>query len=307
MPTVADGQYLNTYVAPQLLQEFRNYKDDFVGVIPGAPKGAVTADGLRANKLINNVDFVVNNNTDFTPAAMSGKKSIITWDRLDTTPTEATDEEVRYLAYDKRAEIRLKHAESWKIGFRDYILNKLAPSAAAGGFVFLRTTGADDGNGRKRLTYNDMIEFESQVNALNLPNADALYMILCAQHQNDLKLDLAGTNYNRNAIAIDPKTGSITRFYKLKCFENNAAPIYTSAGAKKALGSTIAAGDQFASTFFYAPNTVKYVDSIKILYKPEITDTRSASPTSEFRLQGYGLVDRTQDYGFGALISENAS
>jgi len=59
MPTQTDGNWLNQYVAPQLLVEFKNYKDDFVGVIPGVPAQALTADGVRFNKLINNVGFML--------------------------------------------------------------------------------------------------------------------------------------------------------------------------------------------------------------------------------------------------------
>jgi len=305
MPALTDGNYLNTYVAPQLLQEFRNYNDEFVAVIPRAPEAAVSADGIRFNKLINNVQFLVNNSEDFTATAMAGKKGLIGWDTLDTTPTKVTDAEIQALPYDKRAEVRLKHGEAWKIGYRDYILNKLAISGAGAGFVFLRTTGETLANGRKRLTFNDLIDFESAVNALLLPNKDQLFFNLCAEHSNDLKADKAGTANNRDAITIDPTTGAITRFYRLKIFENNAAPIYTDAGVKKAPGAIAAEGDQAASTFFYGPNTIQYVKSVKILYSPELTDTDSASPTSKFRLQSFALCDRVQEYGFGSLVSDN--
>ena len=65
MSTTATGQWLNQFVAPQLLQEFKNYKDDFIGVLKGVPTAALTADGVRWNKLINNVSFYVNNSSPF--------------------------------------------------------------------------------------------------------------------------------------------------------------------------------------------------------------------------------------------------
>lgn len=309
MPLV-DGLYLNTYVAPQLLTEYRNFNDDFVGVIPNAPQDAVSADGIRFNKLINNVQFLVNNTQDFTATSMAGKKGLIEWDKFDTTPTKVTDAEARALAFDKRSEVRKKHGDAWKLGFRDYILNKLAPSQAAAGMLILRTTGetvAIPGKtyGRKRLTFDDMINFEAQVTELGLLNTDQLFLILNAQHQADLKLDMANTTNNREAITINPQTGSISRFYKLKIFENNAAPVYSAAGTLKAQGAVGADGDQLASTFFCGENTVKYVNQVKILYKPETTDTKNADPTSEFRQQSYGLCDKVQEYGFGAIVSGN--
>lgn len=303
MPLV-DGLYLNQYVSPKLLEDFRNYNDDFIGVIPRAPQGALSADGIKFNKLVNNVGFLVNNTGDFTAASMAGKKGLIEWDKFDTTPTQVTDLEIRALPFDKRSEVRVKHTESWKIGYRDYVLNKLAPYQAGTGMIVLRTSGATVG-GRKRLTYNDLIDFESKVNSLNLFDKSQLYLTLCAEHQNDLKFDKAGTNNNRDAISINPATGEISRFYKLKIFENNFAPKYTAGGVLKAAGAAAVAGDQEASVFFYAPNAVQHLESIKILYKPETIDTKSADPTSEFRLQSYGLCDKVQDYGFGAIISEN--
>ncbi|MBL7881330.1 MAG: hypothetical protein JNN23_15965, partial [Chryseobacterium gambrini] len=99
MAELIDGLYLNKFVAPQLLKEFRNYNDKFLAALEPAPEGAKTADGLRQNKLINNVGFYVNNTAPFTAKSMSGKNSIIPWDKLDTDPTKVNDAEIRALAF----------------------------------------------------------------------------------------------------------------------------------------------------------------------------------------------------------------
>ncbi len=303
MPTLIDGLHLNQFVAPELLIEFQNYNDDFLAAIPGAPAGVVSADGLRMNKLINNVGFLVNNTSEFTAKKMNGKKGIIEWDKLDTEPTAVDDAEIRSLAFDKRSAVRAKHSESWKLGYRDYILRKLAPAAAAAGMPVMRTTGANDGTGRLRLTYADLITFYAQIQLLNLPNMNLMNFILAAEHSQDLMLDKAATNNYREGIVIDQNTGELKRFYKWKLWENNANPVYVAAGTLKAAGAAPISTDRAASTFFYGGNTVKYVNEVKILYKPETTDTKSADPTSEFRLQAYGLANKTQEYGFGALVS----
>ncbi len=311
MAELVDGLYLNQFVAPQLLKEFKNYNDKFLAALEPAPEGAKTADGLRSNKLINNVGFLVNNTNPFTATAMEGEKGIIPWDKLDTTPTKVTDAEVRALAFDKRAEVRVKQSQAFKIGVRDYVMNKLAPGQhSSGKMPVLRTTGAVVG-GRKRLTFADLINFYAEIEALNLIDADSSEapnswnMILQMEHRADLMLDEAGTANHRRNLDFDPKTGEIKRFYKLQMWENNAAPLYTSTGVLKPRGSVREAGDQHASVFFYAPNTVWHLEKLKILYKPETIDTVNADPTSEFRLQGYGLCDKKQEYGFGAIISDN--
>ena len=92
---------------------------------------------------------------------------------------------------------------------------------------------------------------------------------------------------------------------KIKFFENNDCPFYNAETAKKvAEGTKPSAETDFqASTFFYAPNTYYHIESVKSLYRPETTDTRSKSPTSEYRTQTYGIVDRIEDFGVGAILS----
>ena len=311
MAELIDGLYLNKFVAPQLLKEFRNYNDKFLAALEPAPEGAKTADGLRQNKLINNVGFYVNNTAPFTAKSMSGKNSIIPWDKLDTDPTKVNDAEIRALAFDKRSEVRVKHSQGFRIGVRDYVLNKLAPvHHVSGAMPVLRTTGAVF-NGRKRLTFQDLINFYNEIEVLNLIDDDTSEspnfwnMILNPEHRSDLKIDKAGTANHRDNLEFDKDTGEFKRFYKIRMWENNAAPLYSPTGELKARGSIKEDGDQYASTFFYSPNTVWHLEKLKILYKPEYQDTTNADPESEFRLQGYGLCDKKQEYGFGAIISDN--
>jgi len=139
---------------------------------------------------------------------------------------------------------------------------------------------------------------------LNLPNQNELYMILCPEHVTDLILDNDSAKFfSDRQIYYDMTTGQVRSIMGFKFFENNAVLAYDSAGVKKPKGAVLAATDRVASLMFYAPETVYHIESVKILYKPETIDTKSADPTSEFRLQTYGLVDRRRDAGFGAVIS----
>lgn len=307
MATTTTGQWLNQYVAPQLLSEFKNDKADFLGVLPGAPAAAITADGLRYNKLINNVGFYVDNTSAFTPKSMTGSKTFVEWEKYDTDPTQVTDAEIRSLAFDKRNEVRVKHSEAFRRGIRDHVIWKLAPEDATVAYMpTLRTTGASDGNGRKRMAFKDLVSFLEMVKALNLPDEQSFFLKLCTEHVTDLILDRDSAAYFAGKdVFFDPTSGKLRSFMGFKFFENAAGAAYTSDGMKKAKGAVLTSGDQNASVFFYAPNVVYHLESSKILYKPEIEDTRNADPTSEFRIQTYGLVDRIVDYGFGAIISGN--
>ncbi|AKK73782.1 hypothetical protein OK18_15260 [Chryseobacterium gallinarum] len=307
MPEFEDGLWTRTYVDPQLLEDFRNYNDSFIGVLKRPNPAAIDADGIKFNKLINNVGFVVNATVDFTPLAMTGAKGHVPWDKLDTTPTSYTDAELRAMAFDKEAALRVEHTNSFKIGVRDYALSKLAPKEhTAGKMPVIRTTG-EEFNGRKRLTYADLNRFLfEELVKLNLKDKNQFYLTLDDMHKADLVHDRANTNNYRD-LEIDKNTGELKRFFNLQIFENTVTPKYNAQGILKSLGSTPAAGDQSASVFFYAPNTVYWIEAVKTLLKPMAQDTRSKDPTSELRLHCYGLCDKKQDHGFGAIISDNVT
>ncbi|MFL0063445.1 hypothetical protein [Tenacibaculum maritimum] len=304
MSGLVDGNWLEQYVEPQLLADFKNYKDDFIGVLKRANAAAIDKDGIKFNKLINNVGFHVNKSDDFVPKPMSGKKGLVEWDKMDTDPTSVTDKELRAMAFDKDAAVRVEHSNSWKLGIRDYVLYKLAPKQhVAGKMPVIRTTG-DVFTNRKRLTYADLMNFYVGLETLSLNDKMGWHMILCDEHRADLLHDRANTQNYRD-IHIDPKTGELKRFFKLNLFENNAAPIYAQDDTLKSQEAIATAGDQKASTFFYAPNTVYHIEGVDVLKKERKTDTRSADPTSEIRLHSYGLCAKRQEHGFGALVSEN--
>lgn len=304
MGQVTSGLWLQQYVAPQLLEEFKNYNDDFIATLKGAPASAITADGIRFNKLISNVGFYVNNSGAFTPQKMDGEKVFVEYEKYDTSPTSVTDAEVRALAFDKRAEVRVKHTKAMKMGIRNHVMWKLAPSVSTeANMPVIRTTGESVG-GRLRLTFRDLVSYLEKVKSLNLPEEDELFMILCREHVSDLIVDKDSAKlFSSSRIFFDQKTGKVESVLGFRFFENNSAVSYDQSGNKRPVGSVLAATDRNASVFYYGPNTVYHLDAVKILYKPETIDTRSADPTSEFRLQTYGLVDRIVDYGVGAIIS----
>lgn len=304
MAELVDGLWLQQYVEPQLLEEFRNYNDAFLSVLGRPNPEAIDKDGIKFNQLINNVGFVVNATEDFEPKEMKGKKGLVDWDKLDTTPTAYTDKELRAMAFDKEAALRVKHSNAFKIGVKHYAIHKLAPKQhKAGAMPVIRTTG-EVFDGRKRLTYADLNKFlfEDLVK-LNLPDKQGFYLTLSDEHKADLIHDRSSTNNYRDLEV--GKDGELKRFYNLKFFENTETPLYTGAGVLKSLGAERQREDQVSSIFFYAPNTIYHIEAVQALIKPMRQDTRGKDPTAEFRLHTYGLCDKIQEHGFGAIVSDN--
>lgn len=306
--TLETGTWLKQFVDPMLLSEFKNYKDDFIGTLVPAPKAAIDTDGIKFNKLINAVGLHVNKTTAFTPVAIDSQKGLVEWDKLDTDLTTVTDAELRAMPFDKDSAIKKMHTDSWKIGIRNYVMYKLAAASNSANTPVIRTTGADvalaGGQTRKRLTINDLVNFISQIKALNLPDVNGYYMILCAEHEADLLLERNDkTVQNRGDLIVNSSTGKIERLYELKFFTNNFNVTYTSAGALKAQGATAVATDRNASIFYYAPNTVYHIENVMSLYTPMQQSTRTVNPQADYRLHSYGLCDKKQDIGFGAIVS----
>lgn len=302
MPALVDGTWLAQYVEPQLLEEFRNLKDDFIGTLKAPNKAAIDKDGIKFNKLINNIGFHVNKSTAFEPVVVPTKKTLVEWDKLDTDLTVVTDAELRAMAFDKDSELRRLHRESFKIGVRDYAMRQLAPSANSATTPVIRTTGPDDGTGRKRMLYADLIKWYLQIDALNLTDKAQMFTILCTEHRADLIVDRASTNNYRDVV-IDPVTGAIKSFFEMKFFNNNQNVKYVAADTLKADGAAEIGTDRNASVFYYAPNTVHHIEAVQTLFKTMSQSTREVDPQAEFRLHAYGLTDKKQDYGFGAMIS----
>lgn len=308
MATLDTNFYLQKFVDPQLLVERRNYRADFMEKLGSVPATALSADGVHKNKLINNVEFRVNNTQRFTAKSMNGGSLFVPWSKFDTTPTSCTDAEVRALSFDKRAAIRVKHNEAFQLGMRDYVLHKLAPEDATNkDMPVILTTGAADASGRKRLCYEDLVNFATSIKLMNLPDSNGIQVILSPQHMGDLLLDKEAAKFFLDrTFYVDPKTGKPKGFMGLNFYENNDTPYYKIADKTKvAQGTKITAEHTHASTWYYAPNTFYHIDSVKSLYSPAETDTKSADPTSEYRTQTYGIVDIIEDFGIGAFISTN--
>jgi hypothetical protein len=297
MPATTTGQWLNRFVAPQLLRELKDYKGDVIAILKGAPAAAVTADGIRRNKLLNNVEFRVNNTADFTATKMNGEKVFVEWEKYDTTPTEVDDAEIRYLAYDKRAEVRVRHTEKMKEGLVKHALHKLCPDNASNAKMpVMKTTGAVTG-GRKRATFKDLVEYLQLVKAIGDLEPTQLYMALCSDHVTDFILDRdAAAWFASKDVFFDPVSGKLRSFMGFKFLEPMFANAFDASLNKKAKGAVLAAGDRYASTLIYAPNTVYHIEGVKVLYSPE----------TGLSVQACGMIARIKDCGMGALVSANA-
>ena len=73
------------------------------------------------------------------------------------------------LAYDKIALVKDSHAEALAELKIQKAIHALAPSGNTAAMPVLLTTGEDDGTGRRRLVWKDLVDFKKKLDLLHVP------------------------------------------------------------------------------------------------------------------------------------------
>ncbi len=154
MPALVDRNHLNRYVRPQLIYDLKNYEDTFTGFLGKVNRGAVTADGVSINKLINDIQVKTGLDPTATlnPRQLAGKKGVIPWMNFTTETLYFTKEELRALSFDKHSEGRKLLKEAVLNAILQHTLHDISPAQDGANTPVVETSGEDDGSGRKMLT-----------------------------------------------------------------------------------------------------------------------------------------------------------
>jgi hypothetical protein len=194
---------------------------------------------------------VLINNTTYPIAlqAYSDEESIVKLDKYQTKVTTLTDDQVIGAAYDRIDAATKPH--TIEINAKKYAkaLHALAPDTNTATTKVLATSGADDGTGRKRMAYADLVAVKKAMKGATDPR-----IVLSDDHYNDLLLDRANfgdklVNYNSGEVA--PKIAG------LKIYTYSVSPLYDNTGAKKPFDSVRLGTDKEASVFFDGDNVAK--------------------------------------------------
>ena len=211
----------------------------------------------------------------------------VSLDKFDTEATPVTDDELHAVSYDKMASVQERHREAIKESVRQKAIHAIAPDAhAAGKTIVVRTTGEKDtASLRKRLTVADLIGLKAAFDAMGTPATDRV-LVLCSDHVNDL---LHTDQKFREAYNINQTEGKIARLYGFDIYEYNGTPYYTSAGNKKAFGSSVGNTDRQASVAFHVPSMMKANGSVQMYYSEAKNDPLYHRNLVNFRKWGICL------------------
>lgn len=245
-------------------------------------------------------DVLINNTTYPIPMqALDDADIAIQLDKFQTKVTPITDDELYALSYDKMASVKERHANSLTDNKFTKAAHSLCPTKNTEKTPVLKTTGefVDGTSGRKRLTKADIIRLKDAFDKLKIPTAGRR-LVLCTDHVNDLLLvdqKFADQYYNYT-------TGKISNLYGFEVYEFVNNPLYTTAGEKKVLASTAAAGEYQASFAFYTSRVFKATGSTKMYYSPAETDPEYQRNKINFR--HYFICMPTKLDASGVIMSD---
>ncbi|WP_288797095.1 hypothetical protein [uncultured Alistipes sp.] len=211
----------------------------------------------------------------------------VSLDKFDTEATPVTDDELHAVSYDKMASVQERHREAIKESVRQKAIHAIAPDAhSAGKTIVVRTSGEKDtASLRKRLSVADLIGLKAAFDAMGTPATDRV-LVLCSEHVNDL---LHTDQKFREAYNINQTEGKIARLYGFDIYEYNGTPYYTSAGNKKAFGSSVGNTDRQASVAFHVPSMMKANGSVQMYYSEAKNDPLYHRNLVNFRKWGICL------------------
>lgn len=246
--------------------------------------------GLAPKVLINNQVYPIQSNK------REDGHVIIALNMYDTENTTVTDEELHALPYDKIGDVQQQHREELEDKTAEHALYSIAPDNTATTPV-LKTTGEDDGTGRKRLTAKDLINLKKALDKLLVPKQGRV-LVLCPDHVADLLIE----DLSFKQRYQDANGGKIANsYYGFEIYESTYAPKYDKTTlARKPFGSADATSVE-ASVVLHKKNTVKAPGTVTRYARAAADNPERRENTIGFRI--YWIAVAIKDEGAAAIIS----
>lgn len=289
---------LNTLAEKELIKHFR-HENTWLEVVPSKDNW-VNNDVIKLTEIGADPEVLINNNT--YPIATSSRVDdgiAISLYKYDTENTKITDDEQYALPSDKPGSVQEQHREALEEKTAEHALHSIAPfedDATAKTFI-IDTTGEDDGNGRKRLTYKDLVTLKTKMDTAKVLKTGRI-LVLCSEHIADLLLEDKALNVqyqNHTNGVISPN------YCGFKIYESVYNPVYDANNQKKAFDAAPASTDKNASVAFYAKNTAKARGSVKRYMRDSSVDPENRETVVGFRL--YHIAVPTKRVGLSAIVS----
>ncbi len=295
---VASAVVLKEMWEAELLRSFRAFagwahriprKDQYVG------NNAINLQEIGADPsvLINNAAYPI------AVAQRTDDTVVLALNKYDTTNTAIRRNELYALPYDKEGSVITQHKEVLLERTGEHGLFLLAPAGDTANTPVIATTGADNGNGRRRLKSADLIALKARLDNLKIPK-EGRVLVLCSDHVSDLLLEDQSFQLRYNGST--ERGAIITMLYGFEIYETVYNPIYNASTAKVAFGAAAAPStDRNASVCFYAPRAFQASGTTEMFYRDKSMDPENRQTVVGF--QQYHIIAPMKNIGFGAIAS----
>lgn len=244
-------------------------------------------------------DVLINNSTyPIALQAYTDAEVTVQLDKYQTKVTTLSDDQVIGASYDRIDSATRSHTEAILIKKYSKGIHALAPAGNTANTPVINTTGADDGTGRKRLVYADLVAMKGKFDVMEIPAAGRR-LVLSTDHWNDLLLD----RENFGDILVKYTTGEVMpTLAGFEIYQFVANPYFAAvAKTKVVFGVAPGAGDYRASVAFYVPNVVKKTGITKQYFAAASIDPESQ--TNKINYRHYFIVLPAELKYIGAIAS----
>lgn len=244
-------------------------------------------------------DVLINNTTYPIPLqALDDQDIAISLDKFQTKVTPITDDELYAISYDKMSRVKESHGNSIAYSKFTKAAHSFCAQKNTAKTPVLKTTGSREAEtGRVKLCMQDIINLKKALDKLGVPT-QGRRLVLCSDHVNDL---LETDQRFKEQYNINRGEGTVGRQYGFDIYEFANNPLYTTAGEKKALGSTAEAGEFQCSFAFYVQRVFKATGSTKMYFSEAATDPEYQRNKINFRHM-FIAMPKKADAG-GVIIS----
>ena len=193
------------------------------------------------------VDVLINNNTYPIEAQAYADGTVeLTLDKLQTKVITLSDDQIMGSSYDKIDRITKSGVRAMTTTKYKKAIHAIAPMSDTATTPVIEASGDDDGTGRLRLTYKDLVKLKNACDKAGF-NEGQKRLVLCQDHWNDLLLDR--DNFGDQLVNYATrKPNPMIASFELHSYP--VMPIYDNTGAKKPFGSVKTATDTTASVVF---------------------------------------------------------
>jgi len=282
----------------ELIRNFR-FENTWMARVPSRDN-YVNNDVIHIHDFLNDPDVLIDNQVYPIPIQdLPSDDHPVSLNKFQTKATPITDDELYGIPFDKEGAAIRQHREALEEKTAEFGLHNIAPSADAAGTPIVQTTGADNGNGRKRLAVADVIKLKKKFDELKVPRQNRI-LVLCSDHVEDLLLtsEVFRDQYK------DIRTGQVLNLFGFEIFESVYNPVYDNSIVKKAYGAAAASSDHNASVAFYTGRTFKARGGVKMYHSLAAEDPQNQRSLLNFRLYftAMALVN-----GYGAIVSADSN